>query len=47
MKLGKVIKVVQVTDVEDGDAIERTAALDLAPSRESSIAQPKSKELVN
>jgi hypothetical protein len=48
MKLGKVIKVVQVVDIEDGDEIETTTSIDLAHRRESAVvARPDSKELVN
>lgn len=47
MKLGKVIKVVQVVDIEDGDEIETTASIDLAHRRESVVARLDSQELVN
>lgn len=47
MKLGKVIKVVQVNDIEDGDANELAAPIDVAPSRESVMDRSKLQELVN
>lgn len=47
MKLGKVVKVVQVVDVEDGDAIAPLATVDLKTSKESVIDRLADKELVN
>lgn len=45
MKLGKVIKVVRVADVEDGDALETSAGA--ATLAEPSTDYAQAKELVN
>lgn len=47
MNLGKVVKVVQVEDVEDSDSIAPLVTVDMKPRKESAIDRLAGKELVN
>lgn len=47
MNLGKVVKVVKVEDIEDGDSIAPLATVDMKPRKESAIDRLADKELVN